>query len=123
LQEFVETADGNNLLVAYKRVANILKKEKWEGSSASGGADLAQEEKALIAALDKAEPKASAAIAEEDFTAAMSALSSLRKPIDEFFDHVTVNDPDSAKRERRLNLLMRFRDAVNRVADFSRIEG
>jgi len=36
---------------------------------------------------------------------------------------VTVNDPDAAKRERRLNLLMHFRDAVNRVADFSRIEG
>ena len=49
----------------------------------------------------------------EDFTGAMAALASLRKPIDEFFDHVTVNDPDPAKRERRLNLLMRFRDAVN----------
>jgi glycyl-tRNA synthetase beta chain len=53
----------------------------------------------------------------------MAALASLRKPIDDFFDQVTVNDPDSAKRERRLNLLMRFRDAVNRVADFSKIEG
>ncbi len=53
----------------------------------------------------------------------MAALASLRKPIDDFFDHVTVNDPDAAKRERRLNLLMRFRDAVNRVADFSKIEG
>ncbi|HET7576089.1 MAG TPA: glycine--tRNA ligase subunit beta [Sphingomicrobium sp.] len=123
LQAFVETADGNNLLVAYKRAANILKKEKWEGSPASDGGDVARQEEALIAALDKAEPKASAAIEKEDFTAAMSALASLRKPIDDFFDHVTVNDPDSAKRERRLNLLMRFRDAVNRVADFSRIEG
>ena len=47
----------------------------------------------------------------------------LRVPIDDFFDHVTVNDADAAKRERRLNLLMRFRDAVNAVADFSRIEG
>ena len=47
----------------------------------------------------------------------------LRRPIDDFFDHVTVNDPDATKRERRLNLLMRFRDAVNRVADFSKIEG
>jgi len=47
----------------------------------------------------------------------------LRQPIDAFFDKVTVNDPDPAKRERRLNLLMRFRDAVNRVADFSKIEG
>jgi glycyl-tRNA synthetase beta chain len=53
----------------------------------------------------------------------MAALATLRKPIDEFFDHVTVNDSDATKRERRLNLLMRFRDAVNAVADFSKIEG
>ena len=93
-----------------------------ELASGQSGADLPQE-KSLVAALDKAEPKASVAIETEDFTAAMAALASLRKPIDDFFDHVTVNDPDPAKRERRLNLLMRFRDAVNRVADFSRIEG
>jgi glycyl-tRNA synthetase beta chain len=77
----------------------------------------------LVKALDSAEPKASAAVDKEDFTAAMAALASLRSPIDAFFDHVTVNDPDQAKRARRLDLLMRFRDAVNRVADFSRIEG
>ena len=122
LQQFVGTEDGTNLLTAYKRAANILKKEKWEGTSAVGAGDLPQE-KALIAALDTAGPKASDAIDKEDFTGAMAALASLRKPIDDFFDHVTVNDPDAAKRERRLNLLMRFRDAVNRVADFSRIEG
>jgi glycyl-tRNA synthetase beta chain len=158
LQDFVATEDGTNLLVAYKRAANILKKEGWVGpqvmSSADeqgipqtgeedplalvddpilkdaiaemamgeAGADLPQE-KALIAALDTAEPKASAAIDAEDFTGAMAALASLRTPIDKFFDHVTVNDPDPAKRERRLNLLLRFREAVNQVADFSRIEG
>jgi len=123
LQQFVETEDGADLLTAYKRAANILKKEKWEGTAASGGDDIAPEERTLVAALDEAEPKASAAIDREDFTAAMAALASLRKPIDDFFDHVTVNDPDPARRERRLNLLMRFRDGVNRVADFSRIEG
>ena len=123
LQEFVETEEGADLLTAFKRAANILKKEKWEGTSASGGTNVAAQEQALIAALDAAEPKASAAIDKEDFTGAMAALALLRKPIDDFFDHVTVNDPDAAKRERRLNLLMRFRDAVNRVADFSRIEG
>src|SRR5439155_17826234 len=158
LQQFVGTEDGADLLTAYKRAANILKKENWVGpqvmssaeeqgipqtgeedplvlveepglkeavagiGSGHAGADLPQE-KALIAALDKAEPKASAAIDAEEFTAAMAALASLRTPIDDFFDHVTVNDPDAAKRERRLNLLMRFRDAVNQVADFSRIEG
>jgi glycyl-tRNA synthetase beta chain len=123
LQEFVGTDDGTNLLVAYKRAANILKKEKWEGTNAPGDADLEPQEKALIDILDKAEPKASQAIEKENFTGAMAALATLRKPIDSFFDHVTVNDPDKAKRERRLNLLLRFRDAVNRVADFSRIEG
>jgi len=158
LQQFIRTEDGADLLTAYKRAANILKKEKWVGPQvmssadehgipqtgeedplvlvddpivgqavaemASGevGAEL-PEEKALIAALDAAESKAVAAVEAEDFTGAMAALANLRRPIDDFFDHVTVNDPDAAKREHRLNLLMRFRDAVNQVADFSKIEG
>jgi len=158
LQGFVETEDGADLLTAYKRAANILKKESWTGpqvmsspaeqgipqtgeedplvlveepilkdaiaemASGQAGAEL-PEEKTLIAALDAAESKASAGVEAEDFIGAMAALASLRKPIDGFFDHVTVNDTDAAKRERRLNLLMRFRDAVNRVADFSKIEG
>ena len=145
LQSFVETEDGADLLTAYKRAANILKKEKWEterhpelvSGSISPPAEkspewmlkqvqhdgIESEEAALITALDKAEPKASAAVEKEDFTAAMAALASLRKPIDAFFDHVTVNDPDKGKRARRLDLLLRFRDAVHRVADFSKIEG
>ncbi|CAN5246781.1 MAG: glycine--tRNA ligase subunit beta [Pseudomonadota bacterium] len=126
LQDFVGTQEGADLLTAYKRAANILKKEKWEGRQTPDqvrGDGLAPEEQALIIALDEAEPRASKAVEAEDFTSAMAALASLRSPIDTFFDQVTVNDPDSAKRERRLNLLMRFRDAVNRVADFSKIEG
>lgn len=80
-------------------------------------------EAALIAALDAAEPAADAAIAAEDFEGAMAALAALRAPIDAFFNNVTVNDADPAKREARLNLLARFRSAVHRVADFSKIEG
>ena len=82
-----------------------------------------KEEADLIAALDTAEPKARAAIEAEDFEGAMAALASLRAPVDAFFDKVTVNDPDPAKREARLNLLARMRDAVHAVADFSKIEG
>ena len=51
------------------------------------------------------------------------ALASLRAPIDAFFDQVTVNDADANKRSSRLALLDRFRAAVHKVADFSRIEG
>lgn len=84
---------------------------------------MGQEEAALLNALDSAEPKAAAAIDAEDFETAMAALASLRAPIDAFFDGVMVNDPDPEKRAFRLGLLARFRDAVHRVADFSRIEG
>ena len=68
-------------------------------------------------------PRAAAAVEAEDFAGAMAALASLRAPIDAFFDNVTVNDADAAKREARLGLLAQFRDAVHQVADFSKIEG
>jgi len=80
-------------------------------------------ETALMTALDSAEPRATAAIAREDFAAAMAALASLRAPIDAFFDSVIVNDSDPAKRSARLALLERVRAAVHNVADFSKIEG
>jgi len=80
-------------------------------------------EAALVAALDAAEPKATAAIAAEDFEGAMAALAILRAPIDAFFDQVTVNDADPVKRAARLGLLARMRDAVHKVADFAKIEG
>jgi len=81
------------------------------------------EEAALIAALDEAEERAGQAVAGEDFEGAMAALAALRAPIDAFFDKVTVNDPNADKRAARLALLARIRDAVHKVADFSRIEG
>ena len=122
LQEFVETNDGADLLTAYKRAANILKKEQWGPEDASCG-DLAPEEEVLEKAVVGVAATAAASVEAERFVDAMTALAGLRAPIDAFFDKVTVNDPDLPTRARRLNLLMRFRDAVNRVADFSRIEG
>ncbi|MEA3041181.1 MAG: glycyl-tRNA synthetase beta chain [Sphingomonadales bacterium] len=99
--------------------------EMGEGQSGNESLanDISAEENALIAALDSAEPRARAAVDAEDFEGAMAALASLRAPVDTFFDKVTVNDPDPVKRAARLDLLARMRDAVHRVADFSRIEG
>ncbi|MEO6247326.1 MAG: glycine--tRNA ligase subunit beta, partial [Sphingomicrobium sp.] len=122
LQAFVETGEGVNLLAGYKRAANIMKKEQWDAGAVSG-ADMLPDEAALVNALDAAEPIVRAAIEAEDFTAAMTALASLRAPIDAFFTNVTVNDPDPGIRACRLTLLARFRDAVHTVADFSRIVG
>jgi glycyl-tRNA synthetase beta chain len=125
LQAFIGTEEGADLLTGYKRAANILRKEKWEErrEPRSNSYEPLTEEAELDEALDVAEPRAEQAVAEEDFERAMKVLASLRKPVDAFFDKVTVNDPDPAKRERRLNLLAQLRDAVHRVADFSKIEG
>ncbi|MCW6535541.1 glycine--tRNA ligase subunit beta [Sphingomonas lycopersici] len=124
LQSFIGTDDGANLLAGYKRAANILKKEgvetaEWKPLAYTPESD----EAALIAALDAAEPAAADAVANEDFEAAMAALATLRAPIDAFFEAVTVNDADPARRDARLALLARVRAAVHSVADFSRIEG
>ncbi|QZD88316.1 glycine--tRNA ligase subunit beta [Qipengyuania psychrotolerans] len=80
-------------------------------------------EKALMDALATSEPAAAKAIGTEDFAGAMAALAALRGPIDRFFDEVTVNAEEENKRAHRLDLLARFRAAVHKVADFSRIEG
>lgn len=137
LQAFMATEDGANLLAGYKRAANISKQAEKDVVPAQAGtagitaptitapafAGATDVDKALLAALDAAEPAASAAVADERFTDAMAALASLRAPIDAFFDGVMVNDPDEAVRAYRLGLLARFTGAVHGVADFSKIEG
>ncbi|NIJ60914.1 glycine--tRNA ligase subunit beta [Qipengyuania flava] len=97
------------------------KMEQRRASELSYAAEPA--EKALMDALANSEPAASRAIAAEDFSAAMAALAALRAPIDRFFEEVTVNADEENKRAHRLDLLARFRAAVHKVADFSRIEG
>jgi glycyl-tRNA synthetase beta chain len=82
-----------------------------------------QAEADLLAALQAAESAAGDAVAAERFEDAMAALAMLRAPIDAFFESVTVNDADPDKRAARLAMLARIRDACNRVADFSKIEG
>ncbi|HVY90650.1 MAG TPA: glycine--tRNA ligase subunit beta [Hyphomonadaceae bacterium] len=128
LGEFLATEDGKNLLAGYKRAANILAiEEKKDGKSYSGqGKTMAgdpAEVDALVSALNRAAPDASAALEKEDFAGAMKALSKLRGPVDAFFDKVTVNAQQPDVRANRLMILSQIRDALNRVADFSKIEG
>jgi glycyl-tRNA synthetase beta chain len=127
LSEFVGTEDGANLLVAYRRAANIVTIEQREGGWTPGEVDLRlrsePEEFRLMEHLAQTTARFQAALPREDFVEAMSALATLRRPVDEFFDKVTVNADDSALRENRLRLLSRIRAVMNQVADFSQIEG
>jgi glycyl-tRNA synthetase beta chain len=128
LAQFLASDDGKNLLAGVKRASNILRiEEKKDSKSYNGAVDGklldAPEEKALAAAVATAKVEASAAVAKEDFAAAMTAMAKLRPFVDAFFDKVTVNADDKAVRANRLTLLNEIREATRAVADFSRIEG
>jgi len=128
LSAFLASDDGENLLTAYRRAANILKIEekkderRYDGA-VDGGAFQQDEERILHRGLSEAGPAIAKAVAEEDFAGAMAALARLRGPVDSFFDGVQVNADDAALRENRLKLLNEIRAALGGVADFSKIEG
>ncbi|MEZ5757462.1 MAG: glycine--tRNA ligase subunit beta [Emcibacteraceae bacterium] len=128
LQSFVLTDDGENLLAGYKRAVNILvAEEKKDNVNYQGIVNQSllemSEEIALFNALSDAENKAVAANEDEEFEEAMSQLSTLRGPIDNFFEKVTVNSNNDKIRENRLKLLSQIRTTMNLVVDFSKIEG
>ena len=142
LQRFLDTEDGMNLLAGYRRAANILRaEEKNDGPGAFDGAcdpSLLQElaEKQLWRVIQSVSADtqhhlalAEARIGRPEFTGqtpfedAMECLSSLRPPVDAFFEHVTVNAGDPRLRLNRLRLLNELRSAMHEVADFSKIAG
>ncbi|MEE2698998.1 MAG: glycine--tRNA ligase subunit beta [Pseudomonadota bacterium] len=128
LGEFLKSKDGSNLLIAYRRAANILKiEEKKDGLNYNLEIDdkllEETEEKALFGGLNIISVDVDVAIADECFDDAMNHLSRLRSLVDQFFDKVTVNADREELRINRLRLLSEIRSAIDRVADFSMIEG
>lgn len=128
LKAFIEGEDGANLLTASKRAINIVRiEERRDATTYDGAADPAllrePEERTLAEALKAADEKARGALRAEDFAGAMAALARLRRPVDGFFERVTVNCDETALRANRLRLLAQIRATLGTVADFSRIEG
>ncbi len=128
LAEFLATDNGNNLLIAYRRAANILKIEENKdrrsyGTVTDAGLFVSDEEKILFTELEADANLISDAIVAENFGVAMQFLAKLRGPVDAFFNKVTVNDDKKIIRENRLKLLSQIRYALDSVADFSKIEG
>lgn len=128
LGRFLDTEDGEHLLTGTKRAINILRIEEKKDARVYDEAPDPKllklpEEKALAKAVDDVEKAAATAVAREDFGGAMAEMAKLRKPVDEFFDHVTVNATETDLRANRLRLLNRIRATTLAVADFSKIEG
>ncbi|MCZ7468328.1 glycine--tRNA ligase subunit beta [Agrobacterium sp. O3.4] len=127
LTAFITGEDGRNLLAGAKRATQLLAAEEKKGTVVADGVSeellKLDAEKALYAAIKSASADAAKAVEGEDFRSAMQALSTLRAPVDKFFEDVLVNDEDAAIRANRLALLKAIREATGTVADFSKITG
>ncbi len=128
LEGFLGSEDGANLLIAFRRAANIVRiEEKKDGASYGGAIDSAllelPEERALATTLAEVRQQAAAHVRAERFPEAMAVLARLRQPVDAFFDKVTVNTDQPALRANRLRLLSQIVTAMQDAADFSKIEG
>ena len=129
LGAFVASEDGEHLLTAYRRAANIVRiEEKRDGVSYDGAAVASEllreaDEIAVAERLASVSESTTAALEREEFATAMAAMATLRGPVDAFFDNVTVNCDDADLRRNRLLLLGQIRATLDRVTDFSKIEG
>jgi len=122
VKSFTSLPEAPALAAANKRVGNILKKSEIAIESKIDNAKLVEPaEKALAEALSKVKPVADKAFEAGDYTASLQALAALKAPVDDFFDNVMVNADDPALKANRLGLLAMLHQAMNRVADLSKL--
>jgi glycyl-tRNA synthetase beta chain len=122
VRAFATLPESASLAAANKRVGNILKKAEGQVQATVNAALLKEPaEVALDAALAKVRPQADAAFERGDYAASLQALAALKAPVDKFFDDVMVNAEDPALRNNRLGLLATLHEAMNRVADLSKL--
>jgi glycyl-tRNA synthetase beta chain len=122
VRAFAQLPEAPALAAANKRVGNILKKAEGAVEAKVNPALLqADEEKALHAAINSIAAKADIAWVSGDYTANLQALAALKDPVDAFFDKVMVNAEDPALKANRLGLLATLHQAMNRVADLSKL--
>ena len=124
VRTFAALAEAPALAAANKRVSNILKKAEGEVQAAVNTALLQEPaEIALNTALGSVKPEADKLFENGDYTASLKTLAALKAPVDDFFDNVMVNADDAALKANRLGLLANLHQAMNRVADLSKLAG
>lgn len=121
VRAFAALPEAPALAAANKRIGNILKKSEGEGAAVNTALFVEAAEKDLHAAMQAIVPSADAKFAAGDYTGSLQALAALRGPVDAFFDGVMVNADDAALKANRLGLLQSLHEAMNRVADLSRL--
>lgn len=124
VRAFAQLPEAPALAAANKRIGNILKKAgETDKVEALVKVELLQEqaEKSLHEAMQSIVPRADAQFEAGDYTGSLQTLAALREPVDAFFDGVMVNAEQQDLRLNRQGLLKMLHQAMNRVADLSRL--
>ena len=121
VREFQKLPEAPALAAANKRIGNILKKAERADAHVNEALLKEDPEKALYAATRKIAPQAGSQFDAGDYTGSLQTLAALRAPVDAFFDGVMVNAEEADLRLNRLGLLATLHQAMNRVADLSRL--
>ncbi|TWO70736.1 glycine--tRNA ligase subunit beta [Caenimonas sedimenti] len=121
VRAFAALPEAPALAAANKRIGNILKKADRADAHVNEALLKEVAEKALFAAMQKTAPQAGKQFDAGDYTGSLQTLAALRAPVDAFFDGVMVNAEEADLRLNRLGLLATLHQAMNRVADLSRL--
>jgi glycyl-tRNA synthetase beta chain len=121
VRAFAALPEAAALAAANKRISNILKKAEQADAHVSEPLLREDAEKNLFAAARELAPRAGAQFDAGDYAGSLQTLAGLRATVDAFFDQVMVNAEEADLRLNRLGLLMTLHQAMNRVADLSRL--
>ncbi len=122
LEAFKKDADCERLVIAFKRVSNILKKAGDVEPKADPALFTDKEEKDLHEVREKIAPEIEACVRENDYEGAFKKLTSIKDVIDTFFDEVMVMVEDEKVKANRLALLSSVRELYYRIADLSKLQ-
>jgi glycyl-tRNA synthetase beta chain len=124
VKAFEALPEADSLAAANKRVANILRQAEAKGETFDKTRRSSLKEPAevaLFAALEKTSGSALPMLERGDYTGYLKSFAVLKQPVDAFFDSVMVMAKEDDLRRNRLALLRELRDAMNRVADISKL--
>lgn len=120
VRQFQTLPESSALAAANKRVSNILKKQDEKLPTKTDAALFeCEEERVLAKCLDTQSEEVTTLYQNADYTTALTKLSTLKEPVDAFFDQVMIMDKDAKKRRNRLALLVSLRKLFTQVADIS----
>lgn len=127
LDLFISSEQHRNILQLYKRTSNILSiEEKKDGREFNGKPHFLglknKYEILLYRRIKQISAPFKKLVAKGEFESAFKLFDVIELPLEQFFEHLMINDENEKIRENRLLILAKIRSLFERVANLSKIE-